>query len=221
MAAARPRLPGGVRQHRPRPQRLPHRGAARHGAGGARPPAAGRRRPVRPDRLQAAVRRADPAGAGRDRPLARVPRRRGDSRGRSRLQHLLAFGPDVWHAFFGSAHLTRVEVLEQGGTGWHKIQSVFSMVRMWGGGVPLAYAAQGAVTIALAAALIWLWRSAATYRAEGRSADRRVDPRHALQPRLRPRDARPGDCLPRRRRPRAAASRPGRKTRWRCSGSCR
>ena len=26
-------------------------------------------------------------------------------------------------------------MLEQGGTGWHKIQSVFSMVRMWGGGV--------------------------------------------------------------------------------------
>ena len=54
-------------------------------------------------------------------------------------------------------------MLEQGGTGWHKIQSVFSMVRMWGGGIPLAYAAQGAVTIALAAALVWLWRSAAAY----------------------------------------------------------
>ena len=54
-------------------------------------------------------------------------------------------------------------VLEQGGTGWHKIQSVFSMVRMWGGGIALAYAAQGAVTIAVAAALTWLWRSAAAY----------------------------------------------------------
>ena len=40
---------------------------------------------------------------------------------------------------------TREVVLEQGGTGWHKIQSVFSWVRMWGGGVPLAYAVQGAV----------------------------------------------------------------------------
>ena len=37
-------------------------------------------------------------------------------------------------------------VLEAGDTGWHKIQSVFSVVRMWGGGVPLAYAVQGAVT---------------------------------------------------------------------------
>jgi hypothetical protein len=76
---------------------------------------------------------------------------------------LIAFGPEVWYAFFASSHLTRVEVLEAGGTGWHKIQSVFAMARMWGGGVALAYAAQGAVAIALAAALTWLWRSAAAY----------------------------------------------------------
>src|SRR5262249_50290857 len=55
------------------------------------------------------------------------------------------------------------EVLELGGTGWHKIQSVFSIVRMWGGGVALAYTAQGAVMIAAAAALVWLWRSTAAY----------------------------------------------------------
>jgi hypothetical protein len=77
---------------------------------------------------------------------------------------LIAFGPDVWKAFFASTHLTRVEVLEQGGTGWHKIQSVFSMVRMWGGSVPLAYAMQGAVTVALIIALIWLWRGPVSYR---------------------------------------------------------
>jgi hypothetical protein len=76
---------------------------------------------------------------------------------------LIAFGPEVWRAFFASTHLTRIEVLEQGGTGWHKIQSVFAMVRMWGGGVPLAYVAQGAVTAALAAALVVLWRSRAAY----------------------------------------------------------
>lgn len=76
---------------------------------------------------------------------------------------LVAFGPDVWHAFFASTKLTRVEVLEQGGTGWHKIQSVFATVRMWGGSVPLAYLAQGVVTASLAAVLIWLWRSAAAF----------------------------------------------------------
>jgi hypothetical protein len=34
---------------------------------------------------------------------------------------------------------------------------------MWGAPVPLAYAAQGAVTFAIAAALIWLWRSPASF----------------------------------------------------------
>ena len=54
----------------------------------------------------------------------------------------LAFGPEVWSAFLASTKFTRTVVLEQGGTGWHKIQSVFSVVRMWGGSVPLAYALQ-------------------------------------------------------------------------------
>jgi hypothetical protein len=70
----------------------------------------------------------------------------------------LVFGIETWRAFFASAPFTRA-VLEQGGPGWHLIQSVFSFVRMWGGPIPLAYAAQGALTLGLAAALVWLWRS--------------------------------------------------------------
>jgi hypothetical protein len=70
----------------------------------------------------------------------------------------LAFGPAIWPAFFASTHFTRTVVLENGDTGWEKIQSVFAMVRMWGGPVPLAYAVQGAVTVVLAAAVAWLWR---------------------------------------------------------------
>ena len=73
----------------------------------------------------------------------------------------LAFGIEVWSAFLASTKFTRTVVLEQGGTGWFKIQSVFAWVRMWGGGIALAYAMQGAVTLAIAAALVWLWRSAA------------------------------------------------------------
>jgi Glycosyltransferase family 87 len=73
----------------------------------------------------------------------------------------LAFGVDVWTAFIASTKFTRSVVLEQGGTGWYKIQSVFSWVRLWGGGIPLAYAVQGAVTLAVAAALGWLWRTRA------------------------------------------------------------
>jgi len=75
----------------------------------------------------------------------------------------LAFGVDVWTAFLASTKFTRIIVLEQGGTGWYKIQSVFSWVRMWGGSIALAYAAQIGVTLALAAALVWLWRSSAAY----------------------------------------------------------
>lgn len=75
----------------------------------------------------------------------------------------LAFGPQVWDAFLASMQFTRAVVLEAGETGWEKIQSVFSWVRMWGGPVPLAYAIQGLLTIALAAALTWLWRSEAAF----------------------------------------------------------
>ncbi len=75
----------------------------------------------------------------------------------------LVLGSEVWSAFFASSHFTRTVVLEQGGTGWYKIQSVFSWVRMWGGGISLAYAAQGAITLLVAAALAWLWRSPAAF----------------------------------------------------------
>jgi alpha-1,2-mannosyltransferase len=75
----------------------------------------------------------------------------------------LAFGMDVWSAFLASTKFTRSVVLEQGGTGWYKIQSVFSWVRLWGGGIPLSYAAQGTVTLTVAGALAWLWRTRASF----------------------------------------------------------
>src|SRR5579863_1843942 len=53
------------------------------------------------------------------------------------LAATLAFGVQVWHAFFVGAEFTRTVVLEQGDTGWHKIQSIFSWARMWGAPVPL------------------------------------------------------------------------------------
>jgi hypothetical protein len=75
----------------------------------------------------------------------------------------LAFGPDIWRAVFDSMPFAREAVLEQGGTGWHKIQTVFSWVRMWGGSVHLAYTLQGVVTVTVVGALVWLWRSDAAY----------------------------------------------------------
>lgn len=78
----------------------------------------------------------------------------------------LAFGPEVWSAFLASTHFARTVVLEQGGTGFHKIQSVFAWVRLWGGSVALAYAVQGIVSAAAALGLMALWRKPA------RSADK-------------------------------------------------
>jgi glycosyl transferase family 87 len=75
----------------------------------------------------------------------------------------LVFGASVWHAFAVFSEFTRSVVLEQGNTGWYKIQSVFAWARMWGAPIPLAYAIQGAVTVALAVALAWLWRSGAAF----------------------------------------------------------
>ena len=75
----------------------------------------------------------------------------------------LLFGMDVWQAFAESATFTRTVVLEAGGTGWEKIQSLFSAVRMWGGGIDVAYAAQGALALSLAASIVWLWRSNAAF----------------------------------------------------------
>jgi hypothetical protein len=76
---------------------------------------------------------------------------------------LVAFGPEVWRAFFASNQFARTMLLETGDVGWHKMQSVFAWVRMWHGSVSLAYALQGAAALAVAAAIAWLWRSDARY----------------------------------------------------------
>ncbi|MPZ37975.1 MAG: DUF2029 domain-containing protein [Rhizobiales bacterium] len=75
----------------------------------------------------------------------------------------VVFGPKVWDAFLTSTHFSRVVVLEAGDTGFHKIQSVFSWIRMWGGSVGVAYALQGVVMLALCATVVWLWRSDRPY----------------------------------------------------------
>jgi predicted heme/steroid binding protein len=71
---------------------------------------------------------------------------------------LTVFGMESWIVFIESTGFTREAVLESGATGWHKIQSLFAAVRMWGGSVGLAYAAQAVLGIAVAASLAWLWR---------------------------------------------------------------
>jgi alpha-1,2-mannosyltransferase len=73
------------------------------------------------------------------------------------------FGPAIWPAFIASLEPTRAIVLEQGNTGFHKIQSVFAAVRLWGGPVPLAHALQGIVIAGLAILLVVVWRGRASH----------------------------------------------------------
>ncbi|GLK75871.1 hypothetical protein GCM10008171_11250 [Methylopila jiangsuensis] len=79
------------------------------------------------------------------------------------LLSLAAFGPETWDAFRASAVFTREVVLEQGNTGWEKIVSAFSAARALGAGLPAAYGAQGATTLAVIALTVRLWRSDASY----------------------------------------------------------
>ncbi len=79
----------------------------------------------------------------------------------------LAFGAEIWNAFLASTNFSRTVVLEQGGTGFEKIQSVFAAIRLWGGSNDMAYAAQAIVTLGVAASLIVLWRSRASMACKG------------------------------------------------------
>ncbi len=75
----------------------------------------------------------------------------------------VTLGGGVWHAFADSMNFTQTVVLEQGTTGWEKIQSVFSALRMWGASVHAAYTVQITLALVLAASLAWLWQSDAAF----------------------------------------------------------
>ncbi len=77
---------------------------------------------------------------------------------------LAIWGWPVWRAFIDSLPLTRSVVIEQGSTGWEKIASAFSLVRMWGGAIPAAYAAQTLVTIAALLGAVLATRAAPPVR---------------------------------------------------------
>jgi hypothetical protein len=74
-----------------------------------------------------------------------------------------ALGSGIWQALVDSMNFTQTVILEQGATGWHKIQSIFSAARMWGAGIPTAYTVQAVLLAVLAATLAWLWHSDAAF----------------------------------------------------------
>jgi hypothetical protein len=75
----------------------------------------------------------------------------------------VTLGGGVWHAFADSMNFTQTVVLEQGTTGWEKIQSAFSALRMWGANVHTAYTVQITLALILAASLAWLWQGDAAF----------------------------------------------------------
>lgn len=68
------------------------------------------------------------------------------------------FGTETWLAFFTSLDYSRSYVAEQGATGWHKIQSVFAVARLWGANVGGAYILQALCALAAAVAVAIMWR---------------------------------------------------------------
>ena len=74
-----------------------------------------------------------------------------------------AFGGASWQAFFHWMPITSEIVLGEGHADFGRLQSVFGLVRACGGGKTLAWTLQGAASIALAAAIVWVWRSRLPY----------------------------------------------------------
>lgn len=70
----------------------------------------------------------------------------------------LAFGAETWAAFRDSLAFTQTVVLEEGGTGFYKIQSLFAALRAWGAPLPLAYAAQALLALVVAVVVVMIWR---------------------------------------------------------------
>lgn len=74
-----------------------------------------------------------------------------------------AFGLSSWRAFYNGLGFTRT-IVEEGATGFEKIQSVFAAVRLMGGDTPTAYICQGLATALALGALVMLLRSGADAR---------------------------------------------------------
>lgn len=75
----------------------------------------------------------------------------------------IAFGGASWQAFMHWMPITSRVVLGEGHADFGRLQSVFGLVRAYGGGETLAWTLQGATSIALAVMIVWLWRSRVPY----------------------------------------------------------
>lgn len=70
-----------------------------------------------------------------------------------------AFGAAPWAAFFRSLPATGHLVLDEGAGNFSRLQSLLRLMRAHGAGDSLAWTVQIAGSVAIAAGLVWLWRS--------------------------------------------------------------
>ena len=75
----------------------------------------------------------------------------------------LAFGIESWLAFFHWMPKFSQTFLTEGKAPWWKLQSIFSMVRYFGGSEPLGWAFQWVLTASVAVVMALIWRSRVPY----------------------------------------------------------
>ena len=75
----------------------------------------------------------------------------------------LAFGTESWQAFFHWMPMFSQAFLTEGKATWWKLQSLFSLVRYFGGTEQLAWAFQWVLTATVAVVLALMWRSRISY----------------------------------------------------------
>ena len=95
--------------------------------------------------------------------LARVYQRRRDGGRAWPLASWLAFGIESWLAFFHWMPKFSQAFLTEGKAPWWKLQSIFAMVRYFGGSEPLGWAFQWVLTASVAVVLALMWRSRVPY----------------------------------------------------------
>jgi arabinofuranan 3-O-arabinosyltransferase len=75
----------------------------------------------------------------------------------------LAFGTESWHAFFDWMPMFSQAFLTEGKAPWWKLQSLFALVRYFGGSEPLGWAFQWVIAGAVAVTIVLIWRSSVRY----------------------------------------------------------
>ena len=75
----------------------------------------------------------------------------------------LAFGTESWQAFFHWMPMFSQAFLTEGRAPWGKMQSIFALVRYFGGAEQLAWVFQWIMSGAVAVVLALMWRSRISY----------------------------------------------------------